>query len=176
MNPPHDLVEDLPPDEAARILRAFEIAEEAHQGQTRRDGTAYVEHPVRVARIVRHEMGVTDPVTLCAALLHDTLEDTQLPSFAITLDFTEEVTEIVEMLTKDRSKPRDEYYKRFLTAPEAARQIKIGDRLDNLRDLESFTVRKRERYIKDTVDHFLPIADEVMPQLAAEMRMHCGVS
>jgi (p)ppGpp synthase/HD superfamily hydrolase len=175
LNPPHDLVEGLPPEDAARVLRAFEIAEEAHQGQTRRDGSAYVEHPVRVARIVRHEMGVTDPVTLCAALLHDTLEDTSLPSFAITKEFTEEVTDLVEILTKDRSAPREDYYGRFLTAPEAARQIKIGDRLDNLRDLESFTVRKRERYIKDTVGHFIPIAEEVMPQLAAEMRMHCGV-
>jgi guanosine-3',5'-bis(diphosphate) 3'-pyrophosphohydrolase len=175
LNPPHDLVEDLPPEEAARVLRAFEIAEEAHQGQTRRDGSAYVEHPVRVARIVRHEMGVTDPNTLCAALLHDTLEDTALPSFAIALDFTEEVANLVEILTKDRSAPREDYYDRFLTAPEAARQIKVGDRLDNLRDLESFTVRKRERYIKDTISHFIPIAEEVMPQLAAEMRMHCNV-
>jgi GTP diphosphokinase / guanosine-3',5'-bis(diphosphate) 3'-diphosphatase len=175
LNPPNELVEGLPPDEAARVLRAFEIAVEAHQGQTRRDGSPYVEHSVRVARIVCHEMGCTDPNTLCAALLHDTLEDTQLPSFAIALDFTEAVVEIVEILTKDRSAPREDYYRRFETASESARQIKIADRLDNLRDLESFTVRKRDRYVKDTVEFFLLIAQEVNPQLAAEMRMHCGV-
>jgi guanosine-3',5'-bis(diphosphate) 3'-pyrophosphohydrolase len=175
LNPPHDLVENLPPDSAARILRAFEIAEEAHQGQTRRDGTPYVEHPVRVARIVRHEMDCDDVETLCAALLHDTLEDTALPSFAIAKDFGERVAELVEILTKDRSAPREDYYRRFETAPRAARLIKIGDRLDNLRDLESFTARKRDRYIKDTVDFFIPVAEELMPQLAAEMRMHCGL-
>jgi (p)ppGpp synthase/HD superfamily hydrolase len=53
--------------------------------------------------------------------------------------------------------------------------IKIGDRLDNLRDLESFTARKRDRYTKDTIDFFIPIAEKLVPQLAAEMRMHCGL-
>jgi guanosine-3',5'-bis(diphosphate) 3'-pyrophosphohydrolase len=175
LNPPTDLVEDLPPDDAARVMRAYELAEEAHQGQTRRDGSAYVEHVVRVARIVHQEMGCDDPTTLCAALLHDTLEDTQLPSFAIAKEFSDEVAELVELLTKDRTAPREEYYLRFESAPRSARQIKIADRLDNLRDLESFTARKRERYIKDTVEYFIPIAEEVMPQLAAEMRLHCGL-
>lgn len=175
MNPPNDLVEDLPPEDAARILRAFEIAEEAHQGQTRRDGTAYVEHPVRVARIVRHEMGIDHTDTILAAILHDTLEDTALPSFAIAKEFSEAVAEIVETLTKDRSAPREDYYRRFETAPRNTRLIKLGDRLDNLRDLESFTARKRDRYTKDTIEFFIPIAEELVPQLAAEMRMHCGL-
>jgi guanosine-3',5'-bis(diphosphate) 3'-pyrophosphohydrolase len=175
LNPPQDLVEDLPQAAAARILRAFEIASEAHEGQTRRDGSPYVEHPIRVARIVRHEMGCEDVETLCAALLHDTLEDTQLPSFAIAKEFSDEVAELVEILTKDRSAPREDYYRRFETARRPARLIKLGDRLDNLRDLESFTARKRDRYIRDTVEFFIPIAEEVFPQIAAEMKMHCGI-
>ncbi len=157
------------------IIRAWEIAAEAHEGQTRRDGTPCVEHSVRVARILRNELGVEDPIALCAAILHDTLEDTPLPSFAIRKEFPDGVCDIVEILTKDRSAPREDYYKRFLTANRAVRRIKVGDRLDNLRDLESFTAKKRERYIKDTVDHFLVVAEEEAPLLLAEIKMHCNV-
>ena len=175
MNPPTDLFENLSPEDAKMVLRAWEIAAEAHEGQTRRDGSPYVEHSVRVARILKDEMSVTDAKVLSAAILHDTLEDTQLPSFAIRKEFPDEVCDIVEILTKDRSAPREDYYKRFITAPRAARRVKIGDRLDNLRDLESFTAKKRERYVKDTVDHFLEIAEEEAPLLLPEIKMHCGV-
>ena len=80
------------------IDRAFETAELAHRGQTRRSGEAYITHPIAVTRILA-ELGI-GPVTLAAALLHDTVEDTDYDLASLRRDFGDEVAMLVDGVTK----------------------------------------------------------------------------
>src|SRR5579871_3795302 len=82
----------------ARVRRAYEVGALAHEGQTRKSGEPYITHPVAVAGILA-ELGM-DPETIIAAILHDTLEDTQLTSEQITTEFGPTVTELVDGVTK----------------------------------------------------------------------------
>src|SRR5215469_11277025 len=75
----------LPPEQVARVRRAYEVGAEAHEGQTRKSGEPYITHPVAVAGILA-ELGM-DAETIIAAILHDTLEDTKLTSERITGEF-----------------------------------------------------------------------------------------
>ena len=88
----------LPPEQVARVRRAYEVGAEAHEGQTRKSGEPYITHPVAVAGILA-ELGM-DAETIIAAILHDTLEDTKLTSDEITNEFGPTVTELVDGVTK----------------------------------------------------------------------------
>lgn len=115
------------------VRRAFFLARSAHRGQTRAQGTPYVTHPVRVARILRREYGIRDPEVLAAALLHDVVEDT-----AVTLDdlapFGPRVAAAAAALTRLPHEPLRDYWARAAANADAYR-IKLADRLDNLADL-----------------------------------------
>ena len=88
----------LPPEQVARVRRAYEVGALAHEGQTRKSGEPYITHPVAVAGILA-ELGM-DAETIIAAILHDTLEDTKLTSEQITAEFGATVTELVDGVTK----------------------------------------------------------------------------
>src|SRR6516225_12347518 len=88
----------LADEQVARVRKAYLIGARAHAGQTRKSGEPYITHPVAVAGILA-ELGM-DAETIIAAILHDTLEDTQLTSEQITAEFGETVTELVDGVTK----------------------------------------------------------------------------
>ncbi|XP_068814539.1 guanosine-3',5'-bis(diphosphate) 3'-pyrophosphohydrolase MESH1 isoform X2 [Struthio camelus] len=131
--------------EAARLLEAADFAARKHKAQRRKDpeGTPYINHPIGVARILTHEAGVTDIVVLQAALLHDTVEDTDTTFSEIEEWFGEEVRRVVEEVTDDKTLPKMERKRLQIEhAPNCsprAKLVKLADKLHNLRDLNRCT-------------------------------------
>lgn len=156
-------------DGKARLFwQALSYAVAAHEGQRRKSGEAYVSHPLEVARILVEEMQVTDPRTLSAAVLHDTLEDVpEVTGKEIRAIFGEEVEAIVEGCTKisffdgDRQ-AFSKLVHRKIFAEAASRievlLIKLADRLHNLRTLESMPKHKRQKISEETLDIYAPLA------------------
>lgn len=119
--------------------RAASFAARAHQGQLRKDGrTPYVSHPFRVAMTLRHVFGIEDEVALCAALLHDTIEDTTTDYDDLFSAFGSEVAEAVACLTKDTrlSEVQREvvYHEVVRRGPWQARVVRLADAFDNVTD------------------------------------------
>uniref|UniRef100_A0A8C5JNB4 Guanosine-3',5'-bis(diphosphate) 3'-pyrophosphohydrolase MESH1 n=3 Tax=Passerellidae TaxID=1729112 RepID=A0A8C5JNB4_JUNHY len=131
--------------EAARLLEAVDFAARKHKDQRRKDpeGTPYINHPIAVARILAHEAGVTDMVVLQAALLHDTVEDTDTTFSEIEERFGAEVRRVVEEVTDDKSLPKMErkrlQIERAAACSRRAKLVKLADKLHNLRDLNRCT-------------------------------------
>jgi (p)ppGpp synthase/HD superfamily hydrolase len=155
-------------EDLKNLVAAVAFAAEVHHGQCRDEGTPYIEHPIRVAGIAARELGVGDPELLCAAYLHDTIEDADDPAkvrHRIRELFGDRVLSLVETLTKPAkdSAPKEqrdrEYHERLETAPPEVIALKIADRLDNARFLiRSPDSRKRASYLKETEEKYLPLA------------------
>src|SRR4051812_40871601 len=90
------------------LLRALSFAASRHRDQRRKDKDAspYINHPIEVARAIANDGGVTDPTVLAAALLHDTIEDTQTTRDELVREFGEEIAAIVSEVTDDKSLPK----------------------------------------------------------------------
>jgi len=159
----------LEPDKIALILRAFETAKDAHEGQFRKTGDAYIFHPVAVARILA--VLRMDHQSIVAALLHDTIEDTPLSWSDIERDFGRVVADLVEGVTKlDKMKFRtrveadaESFRKLMLAMTQDLRVvfIKLADRLHNMRTLGSMSADSRRRIARETLDIYAPIADRL---------------
>ena len=146
------------------IERAYAVAERCHADQRRRSGDAYITHPLAVATILA-ELGMTPP-TLCAALLHDTVEDTSYTMAQLTGDFGEEVGVLVDGVTKlDRVKYGDnaqaETIRKMIVAMSKNIRvlvIKLADRLHNMRTLRYLKQEKQERISRETLEIYAPLA------------------
>jgi len=146
------------------IERAYAVAERCHADQRRRSGDAYITHPLAVATILA-ELGMTPP-TLCAALLHDTVEDTSYTMAQLTGDFGEEVGVLVDGVTKlDRVKYGDnaqaETIRKMIVAMSKDIRvlvIKLADRLHNMRTLRYLKQEKQERISRETLEIYAPLA------------------
>ena len=159
----------LDPEKVAIILQAYEVGSEAHDGQTRKTGEAYIWHPVAVARILANMH--MDHVSIAAAILHDTIEDTQLTKIDIVQQFGEEIADLVDGVTKlDKMKFRtrieadaESFRKLMLAMSRDLRVIfiKLADRLHNMRTLDSMTLQSRRRIARETLDIYAPIADRL---------------
>ncbi|XP_068266024.1 guanosine-3',5'-bis(diphosphate) 3'-pyrophosphohydrolase MESH1 [Nyctibius grandis] len=131
--------------EAAALLEAADFAAGKHKGQRRKDpeGTPFINHPIAVARILAQEAGVTDTVVLQAALLHDTVEDTDTTLAEIEARFGAEVRRVVAEVTDDKGLPAAErkrlQIERAPGSSARARLVKLADKLHNLRDLNRCT-------------------------------------
>ena len=154
--------------ELNNILCAWEMAQNVHQFQERNDGTPYFWHPTRVARILLDELDIEDPDLLCAALLHDVLEDSDiLTPEVLTYNFGPHVSYMVEVMTKEigvkdgpmREKIDREYISRLKESTEECRIVKLSDRLDNLRCIQFNLKRNPYKYVKETNDHYVPMAE-----------------
>ncbi|XP_030622187.1 guanosine-3',5'-bis(diphosphate) 3'-pyrophosphohydrolase MESH1 [Chanos chanos] len=127
------------------LLETVNFAAEKHRNQRRRDpeGTPYINHPIGVARILSHEGGITDPEVLQAALLHDTVEDTDTTFAELESVFGPTVTRIVQEVTDDKTLPKQERKRLQVEhAPHCSQQaklVKLADKLYNLRDLNRCT-------------------------------------
>ena len=151
------------------ILKAYKYSEEHHQGQKRVSGEDYITHPLSVAYILADLQ--LDDATICAALLHDVVEDTSATHEEIVKNFSEEIAEMVAGVTK-LSKIRyvtieeqqvENYRKMFLAMGKDIRVIliKLADRLHNMRTLSSL---KRDRQIanaKETMELYAPLANRL---------------
>jgi guanosine-3',5'-bis(diphosphate) 3'-pyrophosphohydrolase len=127
--------------ETTALFRALSFAAHKHRDQRRKDdhGSPYINHPIDVARVLCEEGGVTDTRVLCAALLHDTVEDTDTSPEEIDALFGPEIRGIVMEVTDDKRLPKAERKRlqiiRAGGASRAARLIKLADKICNLRDV-----------------------------------------
>lgn len=161
-----DRLKDYNPDEIDRVTRAYHYAEKLHRGQKRQSGEDYITHPLNVAYILT-EMHA-DGDTLCAALLHDVLEDTKTLKEEIIRDFNEDVANLVDGVTKlskmNFSSKQDEKVantRKIITSlTEDVRIIiiKLADRLHNMRTLQFKTEFKQQENAVETMEIFVPLA------------------
>ena len=123
------------------ILKAAAFAAHKHRDQRRKDAkaTPYINHPIEVARVLSEEGGVRDPKILAAALLHDTIEDTETSYDELRGLFGRRIADLVAEVTDDKGlrKPvrKRRQIEKVAQSSVAAQQIKIADKLCNLRDI-----------------------------------------
>ena len=152
------------------ITKAFNFAREAHKGVRRLSGEPYIMHPIAVAQIACEEMGLGS-TSICAALLHDVVEDTDYTVEDIENIFGAKIAQIVDGLTKisggifgDRASAQAENFKKLLlTMSDDIRVIliKICDRLHNMRTLESQAPNKQYKIAGETLYIYAPLANRL---------------
>lgn len=134
-----------------RIAAAVMYAIEKHANQRRRDGSPYIAHPIRVAECLRCIGGVDDADVIIAALLHDSIEDTDCEWDDLDKRFGRRVADLVAILSGDMRLPkpqrRAEVIERARTAPTEAKAIRLADRLDNLLDMSGFSLGRKMEYV-----------------------------
>ena len=173
------LAEYLPPEQVLRVRRAYEVGARAHEGQLRKSGEAYITHPVAVASLLADLR--LDAETLCAAILHDALEDTPLPRSEIEREFSPAVAELVDGVTKldklqfrDRQEAAAESFRKMMLAMARDLRvilIKLADRLHNMRTLDAMAADSRRRIARETLEIYAPIAQRLgMNRFKAELQ------
>jgi guanosine-3',5'-bis(diphosphate) 3'-pyrophosphohydrolase len=144
--------------EAAQLLTALQFAARKHRAQRRKDvgGSPYINHPIEVATILATRGGVTDLATLMAAILHDTIEDTDTTPEELGAVFGTEVRDLVLELTDDKRLPKAD--RKRLQIEHASRSsskaklVKLGDKIANVRDVAAtppagWTLDRRRDYL-----------------------------
>ncbi len=149
------------------IERAYRFAKEAHKGIRRRSGEPYILHPIAVAKIASQEIGLGS-TSICAALLHDVVEDTDYTVEDIRQHFGDKIAQLVDGLTKisggifgDKASLQAENFRKLLlTMSEDIRVvlIKMADRLHNMRTLGSMAPNKQYKIAGETLYIYAPLA------------------
>ena len=149
------------------IEKAFRFAREAHRGARRRSGEPYILHPIAVARIVVEELGLGS-TSICAALLHDVVEDTDYSHEDIKTAFGAKIADIVEGVTKisggifgDKASLQAENFRKLLLSMSTDIRvilIKMADRLHNMRTLGSLRPEKQYKIAGETLYVYAPLA------------------
>lgn len=156
-----------PKSDLAVINRAYVIAEKAHRGQKRRSGEPYITHPIAVAQILA-DLGV-GPMTVAAALLHDTVEDTDYSVDQLRADFGDEVTMLVDGVTKldkvtyGESAQAETVRKMIVAMSKDIRVlvIKLADRLHNARTWGFVSPESATRKASETIEIYAPLANRL---------------
>jgi GTP diphosphokinase / guanosine-3',5'-bis(diphosphate) 3'-diphosphatase len=148
------------------INKAYVYSARAHQGQSRKSGDPYFIHPVSVANIIAQLH--LDSASVCAALLHDVIEDTNVSEAEMQKEFGKEVAFLVAGVTKlgkvnfgsKEDRQAESFRKMLLAMSEDIRVllVKLADRLDNMRTLEHMSVDAQERIAHETMDIYAPLA------------------
>lgn len=129
------------PSEISIILKALSFAAYKHRDQRRKDVNAspYINHPIALANVLCNEGGITDEDVLCAALLHDTVEDTETTPEELTKFFGKTISDIVMEVTDDKALPKAERKRLQIEhaahASYQAKLVKLADKISNLRDI-----------------------------------------
>ncbi len=152
------------------ITKAFNFAKQAHKGVKRRSGEPYIMHPIAVAKIVCVEIGLGS-TSICSALLHDVVEDTDYTVEDIENIFGPKIAQIVDGLTKisggifgDRASAQAENFKKLLLTMSSDIRvilIKIADRLHNMRTLGSMLPNKQYKIAGETLYIYAPLANRL---------------
>ena len=163
------------------LKKAFHYGAKAHYKQFRKSGEPYITHPLTVASILS-ELNF-DINTLCAAVLHDTIEDTDVTESDLTKDFNKTIAYLVQAVTKlDKLKFRnlkeaqaESFVKMLFAMAEDVRVIiiKLADRLHNMRTISAMSEASRKRIARETLDVFAPIAERLgLKKIQNEMQDH----
>ncbi|MEM7219952.1 MAG: bifunctional (p)ppGpp synthetase/guanosine-3',5'-bis(diphosphate) 3'-pyrophosphohydrolase [Pseudomonadota bacterium] len=162
------LGEYLDDDQIDTVRAAYQYAHSAHDGQSRRTGHDYITHPLAVANILAGMR--MDHQTVCAALLHDVIEDTGVAKREISSRFGEAVAEIVDGVSKlgimfnSRAEAQAENFQKMAMAMARDLRVimvKLADRLHNMRTIGVMPMEKRKRIARETLDFYAPIANRL---------------
>src|SRR6202046_2444951 len=158
-----------PGDDLELLRRAYDFAAEQHKTQTRLSGGPFLSHPVEVAHILAGMK--LDVTSLCAALLHDVVEDTKIPLSEISDHFGPDVAQLVEGATKisrldllaPEARQAENVRKMLLAMVNDVRVvvIKLADRLHNMRTLEYLDSERQQRIARETLDIYAPVANRL---------------
>ena len=161
-----EILEEYNPEEVEIVKRAYEYADDLHKGQFRQSGEPYISHPLNVAYILAELHADRD--TVCAGLLHDTLEDTKITKEDIAHDFNQNIANLVDGVTKlakmNFSSKQDQNYantRKIITGiTEDVRIIiiKLADRLHNMRTLGFKSEFKQKENALETMEIFVPLS------------------
>jgi RelA/SpoT family (p)ppGpp synthetase len=172
----------LSTEQIQQVRRAYFYAEQAHTGQRRRSGEPYIIHPLAVANILA-DMRL-DYQSLMAAMLHDVIEDTGIPKIALSEQFGDVVTELVDGVSKlthikfesKEEQQAENFQKMVLAMAKDIRVmlVKLADRLHNLRTLGALRPDKRRRIGRETLDIYAPVAHRLgLNSVRVEMEELC---
>jgi len=158
-----------PGDDLELLRRAYDFAAEQHKTQTRLSGEPFLSHPVEVAHLLA-DMRL-DVTSLCAALLHDVVEDTKIPLAQIADQFGDDVARLVEGATKisrldllaPEARQAENVRKMLLAMVNDVRvvMIKLADRLHNMRTLGFLDSARQQRIARETLDIYAPVANRL---------------
>ncbi|MEO1766341.1 RelA/SpoT family protein [Thiobacter aerophilum] len=159
----------LKPEDVALVEKAYQFSREAHDGQFRKSGEPYISHPVAVASLLAKWH--LDAQALCAALLHDVVEDTDVSKEDIAAQFGKSVAELVDGVSKldkiefqtEAHQQAENFRKMLLAMARDVRVIliKLADRLHNMRTLDAMSPDKRKRIARETLEIYAPIANRL---------------
>jgi GTP pyrophosphokinase len=169
----HELEERLrehaSPMDLNKVISAYELAESVHESQRRNDGTPYFYHSTRVCKILLDELHCYDVDILCAALLHDVLEDSKtVTPTVLEYNFGAHVSFLVQTLTKDLERQKQlpdvvdmEHVETLRRSTEDCLLIRLIARLDNFRCLEFNLKRNPILYVNNTSERYMPLAERL---------------
>ena len=155
----------LPADTVARLHRAAAYADAHHGDQRRPTGVPYREHLLEALEVLVRGAHVTDPDILCAAVLHDVVEDTGRTVDDVRADFGPRIAELVGWVTipepgpgQDGASVKEEYLRGLPRVPRDARLVKLADRASNAQTLRNLPEARRRAYYVQTVEYIVPLA------------------
>lgn len=171
-------------DPTKMLKRALLIANRAHQNQFRDEGVEYLIHPIRTANILCYEKNIDDAELLSAMLLHDVIEDSPVSFTDIQNQFTNKVARLVKNLTRERptneteeekSQNKTKKFLEIMASDQETRLAKCADLLDNIRcwpliPLTSPSAKKFPRWLKETEQFAIPLAEKTDAYLAEKMK------
>lgn len=163
-----DILQHYNPEEKELILKAFNLADSAHEGQKRKTGEPYIVHPLAVAKTLAQLK--MDSETIIASLLHDTLEDTSMKEEQIEREFGTNVAFLVSSVTKLREVDyhgehglAENFRKMLFATAKDIRVviIKLADVLHNMKTLDALPAERKKRYAREVLEIYSPIADRL---------------
>jgi len=155
----------LPADTVARLHQAVTFAADHHGDQRRPTGAPYLEHLLEALEVLVRGAGVTDPEVLCAAVLHDVVEDTDRTVDDLSAIFGLRIAGLVDWVTipepgpgQDEASVKEDYLRGLRHAPRDAILVKLADRASNAQTLQNLPEARRRVYYAQTVEHIVPLA------------------
>jgi len=159
------LRELLPAPAVATVGRAVAFAASQHGDQRRPTGAPYAEHLLEALEVLARGAGVTDPDLLCAAVLHDVVEDTACTVAQVADGFGPRVAGLVGWVTipppapgQDKAAAKEAYLRGLRRAPRDAILVKLADRASNVQTLRNLPPARQRAYYAQTVEHIVPLA------------------
>jgi (p)ppGpp synthase/HD superfamily hydrolase len=156
----------LPARAVTKVARAVAFAARQHGDQRRPGGAPYTEHLLETLEVLVRGAGVTDPDLLCAAVLHDVVEDTTCTLAAVAAGFGPRVTELVGWVTipapaagQDKAAVKEAYLRGLRHAPRDAILVKLADRASNVQTLRNLAPARQRAYYAQTIEHIVPLAE-----------------
>jgi len=153
----------LPAATCEAVAKAVEFAIRWHGDQRRPTGAPYLEHLLEALEVLVRGAGVTDPAVLCAAVLHDVVEDTACTAAGVRREFGNRVADLVGWVTipesRDPKAAKEAYLRGLRDAPEDAILIKLADRASNVQTLRNLGLAKQREYYAQTMTYIMPLAE-----------------